>query len=300
MDRVPTEDPDAQEEVQESVLEMVEGAGSLEFDYLNLDEPGAYHTFLPNSNIKRWMIQRGYPSSIFRLEHCFRYFIDQLESGEHWDKTNGCMLICDTELEQVLNRSLVHYQNLRPLFMTQVTYAKFITPFVVIEQRYPSWRFHVQPNLYTCIEPIIEDHRDPLIPEELLAIEGNKKEFTYREIIFSIVEHIKVNRDEFCDARDPAVVDCTETVLGDALQVNTFHRCQLAELISKQITPSSLKGICAIKVGKQILKGICPLYNHREHNKLTRSITAKVRDRIQRLEVPSEVKDFISEPYLPF
>ena len=293
MDRVPTEDPDAQEEVQECVLEM-------EFDHLNLDEPGEFHTFLPNSSIKRWMIQRGYPSNIFRLEHCFRYFMNELESGEHWDQTNGCMLICDTELEEVLNRNLVHYQNLRPIFMTQVTYAKFITPFAVIEQRYPSWRFHVQPNLYTCIQAYIEDHRDPLIPEELLAIEGNKKEFTYREIVFSIVEHIKANRDEFCDARDPAVVDCTTTVLGDALKVNTFHRCQLAELISKQIVPSTLKGLCAIKVSKEILKGVCPLYNYREHNKLTRSITNKVRNRIQQLEVPSEVKDFISEPYLPF
>ena len=54
MDRVPTEDPDAQEEVQECVLEM-------EFDHLNLDEPGEFHTFLPNSSIRTWMIQRGYP-----------------------------------------------------------------------------------------------------------------------------------------------------------------------------------------------------------------------------------------------
>ena len=74
MDRVPTEDPDAQEEVQECVLEM-------EFDHLNLDEPGEFHTFLPNSGIRTWMTQRGYPSTIFRLEHCFRYFLNELENG---------------------------------------------------------------------------------------------------------------------------------------------------------------------------------------------------------------------------
>ena len=293
MDRVPTEDPDAQEEVQECILEM-------ELDHLNLDEPGEFHTFLPNSGIRTWMNQRGYPSTIFRLEDCFNYFLNELENGINWDPTNECMLICNPDLEEALNRPIVHYQNLRPLFMTQVTYAKFVTPFAVIKQRYPSWRFIVQPDLYTCIQAYIEEARDPRIPEELLAIEGNKKEFTYREIVFSICEHIRANRDEFCDMRDPAVVDCTTTVLGDALKVNTFHRCQLAELISKQIVPSSLKGLCAIKVGKQILKGVCPLYNNREHNKLTRSITAKVRNRIQQLEVPSEVKDFISEAYLPF
>ena len=138
MDRVPTEDPDAQEEVQESVLEMVEGASSMEFDYLNLDEPGAFHTFLPNSSIKRWMIQRGYPSNIFRLEHCFRYFMNELENGEHWDPTNECMLICNDELENVLHRNIVHYQQLRTIFMSQVSHAVIVTPFSVIKQRYPS------------------------------------------------------------------------------------------------------------------------------------------------------------------
>ena len=54
---MPAEDP----EVQECVLEM-------SFDHLNLDEPGEWHTFKPQSTIRPWMTQRGYPSIIFKLE----------------------------------------------------------------------------------------------------------------------------------------------------------------------------------------------------------------------------------------
>ena len=94
-------------------------------------------------------------------------------------------------------------------------------------------------------------------------------------------------------------MDCADTRLGDAFKVNTFHRCQIAQIISTQIVPSTLKGLAALTVCKGILKGVCPLNNNREHNRLTRSITNKIKNRIQQFEVPGEIKDFLSEPYLP-
>ena len=287
MDSMPAEDP----EIPEFCLE-------LSFDHLNLDEPGEWHTFKPQSTIRPWMTQRGYPSIIFRVEDCFQFFMSELLSGEHWDRTNECMLICDEELEIALNRNLVHYKNLRTIFMSQVGPAVIVTPFSIIKQRFPSWRFIIQPDLFDCIESQINEAYDPTRSPDL-SPSWRRTEFTYSQIASGVCEHIRFNSDVYCDERDPSVVDCSDTLLGDAFKVNTFHRCQITHLISTAIVPSTLKGLAALTVCKGILKGVCPLYNNRDHNRLTRSITNKIKVRIQQLEVPGEIKDFLSEPYLP-
>ena len=177
------------------------------------------YVFDRNSKIKEFLISRTRENrSIYTLGEVLTTLRNIIQKEAMFDKTNPSIIICTQELESAFGMQALHVAELRSLLMTQMR-AVVINPINNDRKKYK-----LKPTLQRLIQ-------------QMPTANVKQRIFTYSEVAKYISAYILSKREELFDTRNIRVALVANDPLSAALGVDSFHRCQINDLIRKQLVP---------------------------------------------------------------
>ena len=165
-----------------------------------------------------------------------------LRSEKLYDPMNPSIIMCDPDLEYVLNMKDLHVTEIRNQILKQLTLVKqqnWRKNFNTYRKEDPS--FSPRASTSTTLGPDKEAKytvKPPLM--ELLRTEceeTDKATFTFEEVFHLLSKYLLKRRDTLFDPRNIKVARVHHDPLGRVLGgIARFHRCQAPNLLRAQLT----------------------------------------------------------------
>ena len=168
-----------------------------------------------------------------------------LRSEKLYDPMNPSIIMCDPDLEYVLNMKDLHVTEIRNQILKQLTLVK--------QQNWcDNFNTYLKEDPSFSSRPLIKSSNTSLVPDKetkytvkpslmvLLRTECEEKDkatFTFEEVFHLLSKYLLKRRDTLFDPRNIKVARVHHDPLGRVLGgIARFHRCQAPNLLRAQLT----------------------------------------------------------------
>jgi len=187
-------------------------------------------------------MKTGVKRSYYMLVEIFEKLKVILRSEKLYDPMNPSIIMCDPDLEYVLNMKDLHVTEIRHQILKQLTLVKQQKWLKNYRQENTFSQRASTSNASTTIVPDKDakyNVKPPLM--ELLRTECEEKDkatFTYEEVFHLLSKYLLKRRERVFDRRNLKVVRVHEDPLGRALGgIARFHECQVPNLLRAHLIP---------------------------------------------------------------
>ena len=224
--------------------------------------------FQPLSKLKSFLISKtGVEKTYYSLAEILTILKNVIRGEGLFDPTNPSVILCSPDLEEALNMRALHVTEIRNLVLSHITIVpdqslreKFNQPVdncsgasanvsrsnlnygTSIDPQPVPTRTTKTTNISTATFTN-KNAKFTLKPKFLLVIQSvpetnpTKTVFTFEEVTHLFSKYILSRKNEFFDPRNIKLALVKGTLLGDALGVEAFHRCQVNNLLMAQLIP---------------------------------------------------------------
>lgn len=218
--------------------------------------------FKPSSELCLFLTSKtGVKKTIYSLEEILTLLKNIIHQERLFDARNPSLIMCSEELEKTLNVRHLHVSEIRNCVLkhlVKIDNEAFISRYyrdigqpdpnnglnnprpASAEVRSLIHKANMSTNMvidkkaqFTCKPKFL------LVLRSLAEVDNNKTVFSYEEVTNLISIYILNNRQKFFDKRNVKIAFVENDLLGEAFDLSAFHRCQLTNLIRKQIIPIS-------------------------------------------------------------
>ena len=232
---------------------------------INKDLLNSLFKFKPLSKLKQFIAERTkVRKTYYTLAEILTILKNVIRSERMFDSRNPSVILCSPELERALNMKALHVTEIRGLVLLQTT---------KVEDQTLKKFTHMIPNddlqsdLNAELKHTKNDDRKPqplkvikvtnipaaiftdknarfnLKPKFLKVIHSipnvnlEQNIFSYEEITLLVSKYIILKKNDIFDPRNIKVALVGNDIIGDAFEVQAFHRCQINNLIRNQLIP---------------------------------------------------------------
>ena len=215
------------------------------------------YRFKPSSLLSHFVaMKRGFNKERFTLWDILTMLKDIIKQEKPFDQQNPSIIVCSEDLERAIDRKALHVSEFRDRVLihllqleddTSLTdhcwgqgpgQGQSLTRTVASAARRCIHEANISTNRmvdrearFSCKEKLLS------VVRTLNNVDKNKTVFTYGEIMKLVCTYILDNKLRLFDRRNVQVAIVKDDLLGDALAVNYFHRCQLHNLMMGQLVP---------------------------------------------------------------
>ena len=200
--------------------------------------------------------KRGFNKERFALWDILTTLKDIIKQEKLFDQQNPSIFVCSEDLERAIDRKALHVSKFRDRVLIHLLKLEDDIPLTghcwgqmpgqgqsltrtvasaarccIHEANLSTNRIVDRKAKFSCKEKLL------LVLRILNNVDKNKTVFTYGEIMKLVCTYILDNKLRLFDKRNVKVAIVKEDLLGDALAVNYFHRCQLYNLMMGQLVP---------------------------------------------------------------
>ena len=209
---------------------------------LNLIRLYSTYRFKPDSKLREYLFMKtGVKRSYYMLVEIFEKLKVILRSEKLYDPMNPSIIMCDPDLEYVLNMKDLHVTEIRNQILKQLTLVKQQNWGKNFNTYRKENTFSPRASTSTTLGPDKEAKytvNPPLM--ELLRTEceeTDKASFTYEEVFHLLSKYLLKRRGTLFDPRNIQVARVHQDPLGRVLGgIARFHRCQVPNLLRAQLT----------------------------------------------------------------
>lgn len=215
---------------------------------INRDLLNAFYIFKPESPLKTFIHKHVKPREFYTLAEVLTLLKNIIRDNTLFDVKNSSMILCSEEMEVVFNMKAFHVTEVRNLVCLHLLrlpqryqdMLHFQNPLSVVEPFHcdkegaTATTLAARPSEHDLFELKPDFHH---VLSQLPHFNRNKYRFSYCEITKFLSDYILSRKDSLLDSRNIKVALVANDPLGKAFQVNSFHRCQLASLLKKQLVP---------------------------------------------------------------
>jgi len=216
------------------------------------------YKFKQGSPLKTYLhfkMQEKYKKHLtFTLKHLLDDLKYVLKKEKLYDPLNPAIILCDARLEKALNIKALHVSEVKDHVLSHLVlvYKSFHTKKqpIQIETRNTKRLRLSKENLESkrLIYPQVEqtfnkdsDYRmKPLLKaalKQLPHFPSHKRTFNYTEICQYLTKYIIYHKKKLIDPRHIKICIVCNDPLGKAFNVNAFHKCQVIQLLRRNIIP---------------------------------------------------------------
>ena len=157
-----------------------------------------------------------------------------------YDGRNTTCIICSLDLERALGMKFLHVTEVKDVVLTQMEYLPPIklpmTPPTASQPPTERPKFDID-GTYMVREKFLH------VLRQVRGFPQGAKVFKYKKLTELLSQYILDNKDNFFDNRNIRMAHVTGDALGDAFEVDVFHRTQVTALLRKQLLPTSSPGM---------------------------------------------------------
>ena len=212
---------------------------------LKVDLLNTIYQFNPRSRLEGFLIQK---TKSRKTHYSLREILMDLKiiirEEKMFDESNPSIIICSTELERALGVRALHVAEIRDIVLSQLTRVSDKTcgkDLIQVEKNSGSpvnisrtntflknkyEKFAIRPNLLKVLR---------LVP----GTDDSKIIFSYEEVTQILSKYILSRKDDILDPRNISLALVSDDPIGRAFGVRAFHRCQITDLLKKQLIPLS-------------------------------------------------------------
>ena len=199
-------------------------------------------SFKENSTLKRYITRKTRISKPFwTIGEALSAIMKVIAMEGMYDKGNPHMVLCSPELEEILGRKALLSNQLTDSIMNQVAFPMnyMMRP---INGGCPHLEFSQESSLSRRTSSIATQDKTlfELKPKFLEVIKivsrNSRKYFTITEVTRLLAKYIYHRYDKIIDLRNPTVALVSEDPLGEAFELQAFHRSQLRSLILRHMS----------------------------------------------------------------
>ena len=154
-----------------------------------------------------------------------------------FDESNPSIVMCSEQLERVFNQKALHVRQVKSAVLSQLVQRE-IPPiqdnqddFATPDETRKIASMETDSPTYIISTPLRK------VFETMEEYDQARVSFKYHEITDLLSNYIIRNQDRLFDQRNIHVALVENDLLGKALQVKSFHRCQIQALLRTQLTP---------------------------------------------------------------
>ena len=211
--------------------------------------------FNPLSKLKRFLSDKtGVEKAFYSLAEILTILKNIIRGEGMFDHANPSVIICSPELERALNMKALHVTEIRDLVLSQITKIpdQSLRTNLNLEaprDNQPQQQPQQQPpriirtaNISTAIYTD-KNAKFTLKPKFLKVVQlvpgadPNQRIFSYEDVTILLTKYILSRKDTMFDTRNIKLALIADDPLGDAFGVKAFHRCQVNNLLKKQLIP---------------------------------------------------------------
>ena len=172
-----------------------------------------------------------------------------------YDKKNKTCLRASSDLFWALGMPFLHISELRDVVLCQMVAIEPPSKNQPTLGENDSFdKLHSEEPIPPEFAKLLFDVGAPyLVRPEFLKVNSNTTIFYYRDVCTLLSKYILNNKDKFFDNRNIRIADVSDDILGEAFNVNIFHRSQVTMLIRRQLLP--LESFITLRSGKTVAKG---------------------------------------------
>ena len=208
-------------------------------------QPLSTHTvisFWENSTLKEYITRKTQISKHFwTIGETLATIMKVIAMERMFDKGNPKMILCSPELENILGRKALLSSQLSDSIMNQVA---FPLNYVMrpVNVGCSHLEFPQENSLSRQTSSIATQDKTlfELKPKFLEVIKivsrNSRKYFTIMEVTRLLAKYIYHRYDKIIDLRNPTVALVSEDPLGEAFELQAFHRSQLRSLILRHMS----------------------------------------------------------------
>ena len=211
--------------------------------------------FRPTSKLLRYVQDKSQVrKSVFTLAEVLTVLKNVIRGEGQFDEKNPAIIMCSAELEEAINMKALHVTEIRDLVLSHLIKIQdedFLQKYAASQGGAP----HVVNMAVNSVQRIkhsaiistqvVTDKKakftlKPKFLQVIRSVPGvsqDKTVFTYEEITRLLSTYILSNKEKFFDTRNIKLAIVKDDPLGEAFNVNAFHRCQVIALLRGQILP---------------------------------------------------------------
>ena len=214
------------------------------------------YKFKANSKLHHYITRKGGGhKTLFTLAEILTILRETIRGEGQYDETNPSIIVCSQDLESALDMKALHVTEIRNLVLKHLinwSNKDCQTPARDIKEErttspkqnlIPTQRLIHTANMTTTIK--VNKHAEVTCKPKFLSVlqsltnyvDKNKTTFTFEETTTLLSIYILKNKDKFFDKRNIKLAMVKGDPLGEAFGVNTFHRCQVNNLLRGQLIP---------------------------------------------------------------
>ncbi len=195
------------------------------------------YSFLKCSPLKNYILRR-YPNfaptfTLFALLTCMK---NTIRDEFLFDEKNPAIIMCDEELDTALEVSVLHVTQVREKTLNHLKWITCPREILLLISSIPPLPSPLRSE--KTVSPLMLYILPNDFRKVLSTLEGfpyRQYIFTFREICMYVSDYIVSKSEVLFDPRNLLVCVVMNDPLGKALNVNAFHRCQVTQLIKKNI-----------------------------------------------------------------
>ena len=220
---------------------------------LNMQLLDTLFTFNHQSKLKEYLTAKTkVDKTFYKLGEVLTFLKNIIREEKQFDTSNPSIIVCDRELEMALDVKALHVTEVRDRVLSQMTkvpepdIAKIPHTELCADSRI-RWSAQT-PKTINSVSisvniPTDENARFTLKPDfmkVLHSVPGADTEqtiFSFGEVAALLSKYILSRKNDIFDPRNIKVALVEGDILGTCFQVRAFHRCQINNLIKKQLIP---------------------------------------------------------------
>ena len=243
---------------------------------LNTNLLNTIFQFNPRSKLKRFLVRKtGSEKTYYSLAEILTSLKQIIRKEGMFDQANPSVIICSTDLERALDMKALHVTEIRDLVLLQITKApdqklgeSFIQqigkcsgiPISIFrtnldldttknqDQQQTQQQPTAPPRIIRTANISMTTYTDkyakftlkPKLLKVLQLVPGtNPKQtvFSYEEITQLLSKYIISRKNDIFDPRNIRLALVADDPIGEAFGVKGFHRCQVNNLLRRQLIP---------------------------------------------------------------
>ena len=214
----------------------------IQASFTEMDDNNTIFKLKKGSEIAKLLIPHGITNNESTIKQVMQKIKQIIITEKLYDNLNESIILCSKSLEHALNYSTLHVSELRKLIIEQMEHIpNRILDNILLRQ------LDEQINIKNLNKDSIRKNKNkrfhvkPLFLELLRKVETpyhlTQTIFSYKETIALFHIYILDKKDTIIDKKNPKIATVKNYPLGIALGVNTFHICQVNELLWPQMVP---------------------------------------------------------------
>ena len=178
-----------------------------------------------NDEIKAYFAKEKVTKEVLTFGDLLTAMKTVISTKELYFATNHSIIRCDQNLEILVNQQALSISQFRDALLDKVEIVRTDSP-----------KKTTITNI-ARLEHTIGQNQEYKMKSKLSKLLTGQDEcaLSYSQITGLLSSYILSNRDDIFDGRNIYVVLCTDHPLGDALEVEAFHRTQVNEILRKQL-----------------------------------------------------------------